>query len=282
MRRTCTAVVTLSLWCGACGPDDRAPVTAPDCTEWSRHEFLNISNFSGSASGWFQFADPTPGGSPNPKVDGTDVPVTALTGPAHCGDVDHQGMRLRSIGHNFYGAGYGDWVHNKAGSRADGTGYAGISFWARAEPGSEIQFLLSVSDGQTIVLTPDDPSTAVGTDLNGDGLIGPGDIVDGTSCRLPPPTQLGDVVCYSGGVGGPASSGVRVPAPNECGNDFHVRITLGESWQLVMIPWRELVQWPCPNRLQGGIDPSDVASLEIKLIQGAAYDFWVDDLAFYR
>jgi hypothetical protein len=292
VRRTWIALASLPLLCGACGLDDRRPETAPDCSAFTTYEFQNISNFSGSTSGWFRFADPTPGGKPNPTVDGTssdpgvegsDVPVAPLEAPSHCGDVDHQGMRLTSAGHNFWGAGYGEWQHNAAGARADGTGYAGISFWARAEPGTEKQFLLSVNDGRTIVLAPaaGTAATAADQDLDGDGLIGPGDIVSGTSCRLPPPPEAGDVVCYSGGVGGP-SGGARVPGVNECGNAFHARVTLGESWQLVLIPWRDLVQWPCPNRLAGGIDPADVASFEVKLIQGAVYDFVVDDIAFYR
>ena len=61
-----------------------------------------------------------------------------------------------------------------------------------------------------------------------------------------------------------------------------MRITLGETWQPYFIPWRDLVQWPCPNRLAGGIDPADIAKLEIKLVQGTRYDLWIDDIAFYR
>lgn len=283
MRRTYFALASLSLWCGACGQDDREPEAAPDCSASSQYEFLNIKNFAGDESGWFQFADPTPGAIPNPAVDGSNVPTQELA-TWHCGasEQDHKGMRLRSVGHNFYGSGYGDWEHNDPSRRADGTGYSGISFWARAERGSEKQFLLSADDGRTLVLTPEDPATAMGQDLNGDGQIGPGDIVAGTSCRLPPPAQLGEAVCYSGDVGGPTSSGARVPGVDECGNAFHTRVTLSDSWQLVLIPFRDLVQWPCPNRLEGGIEPGDLAKLEIKLLQGATYDFWVDDFAFYR
>jgi hypothetical protein len=42
------------------------------------------------------------------------------------------------------------------------------------------------------------------------------------------------------------------------------------------------VQWPCPNRLDGGINPADIAKFEIELIQGSTYDIWIDNIAFYR
>lgn len=284
---TRSLVAWLSLLGVGCGQDDRPPPAPTDCSVLSAHEFLNISNFSGMESGWYQFADPTPGGTPNPAVDGTNVPIAEIEPPGRCGDT--QALKLQSEGHNYWGAGFADWTHNQAASRADGTGYAGISFWARAARNSEKQFFLDVDDGRTIVLPPDPPApgefpvaTDADQDLDGDGLVGPGDIARGTSCRLPPPADLGEAVCYNGGVGGPPSGGVRVPGPDECGNAFHTRITVSESWQLFLIPWAELAQWPCPNRVAGGIDPADVAGLEIKMIQGARYELWIDDIAFYR
>ena len=83
-------------------------------------------------------------------------------------------------------------------------------------------------------------------------------------------------------MGGPPSGGTRVPSPDECGNAFHTRVTVGEAWQFFTVPFADLVQWPCPNRLAGGIDPADIAKFEIKLIQGASYELWLDDIAFYR
>jgi hypothetical protein len=149
--------------------------------------------------------------------------------------------------------------------------------------------LLNVDDGTTIIAPPPTPpegglppATAADQDLDGDGLIGPGDIVGGTQCRLPPPEELGDVQCYNGGVDAPSSAGARVPEPDECGNAFHTSITTTETWQLFLIGWDELVQWPCPNRLDGQIDRADVAKFEIRLVQGTRYDIWIDNIAFYR
>lgn len=285
MLLRCSALLLL---CSACGQSaDRPPAAGLDCAATEDLELLNISDFEGSDSGWFQFADPTPGGTPNPAVDGSNVPVSAIDAPGRCGS--ENALHFVAEGHNFWGVGFGDWAHNQAASRADGTGYTGIMFWARAARSSEKQFLLGIDDGRTILFPPpaqEDGSpplaTAADQDLNGDGFIGAGDIVAGTRCRLPPSDDLGKVSCYNNVSSGPPSGGVRVPDADECGNAFHVRITLGETWQPYFIPWRDLVQWPCPNRLAGGIDPADIAKLEIKLVQGTRYDLWIDDIAFYR
>ncbi len=264
-----------------CSQGDRQPLPLADCSVEDGYEFANISNFSGSETGWFRYADPTPGAVPDPTNEGSNVPVSEIDAPGRCGDT--RIMRLEVEGHNFWGAGFGDWAHNAAISRANGTGYEGISFWARSPMNADKEFIFNVDDGRTIVFPPDPPTaTPLDQDLDGDGLVGPGDIARDTQCRLPPPEELGDVACYNGGVDGPASGGVRVPVANECGNAFHTRITTTETWQLFLIPWAELVQWPCPNRLGGGITQSDIGKFEIKLVQGAHYDIWLDNIAFYR
>jgi hypothetical protein len=288
-----------------CSQGDRVPAEPVDCTVADAYEFLNISNFDTTESGWFRYADPTPGGAPNTTMypECSNVPVTLLEAPGRCDDT--RILKLEMEGKNFWGSGFGDWQHNASGSRADGTGYEGISFWARSPVNAEKQFFLNVDDSRTIILPPEpaaSPSdagvpentcpppqadvlpeaTSADQDLDGDGFVGPGDIARDTQCRLPPPSELGEATCYNGGVDGPASAGMRVPAPDECGNAFHTRITTTETWQLFLIPWNELVQWPCPNRLDGGINRADIAKFEIKLDQGMAYELWIDNIAFYR
>jgi hypothetical protein len=222
-------------------------------------------------------------------------------------------MKLEAEGHNFWGAGFGDYEHNAANVRADGSGYEGISFWARSARNAEKSFVFNVDDGRTMLNPPDpcavvDPprecstepnsaaepskcmtefgllavATASDQDLDGDGCVGPGDIASGSQCRLPPPEDLGDAACYNGGVNQPSSAGTRVPAADECGNAFHTLVTTTARWQLFIIPWSDLVQWPCPNRLRGGIDRTDIAKFEIKFLQGTRYELWIDDIAFYR
>lgn len=297
--------------CGSDGPRPEAGLV--DCAQADGYEFRNISDFSGSQSGWFRYADPTPGSIPDPDKlgiedpmapdEGSNVPVTTIDPPGRCGDT--RILKLEVEGHNFWGAGFGDWEHNEPASRANGTGFEGISFWARSPVNAEKSFIFNVDDSRTIILPPDPPAadedvpppedqpvcvrqlglpraTSADQDLNGDGCVGPGDIARGTQCRLPPPEELANPVCYNGGVDEPSSAGTRVPAPDECGNAFHTLITTTETWQLFLIPWSELVQWPCPNRLDGGINQADIAKFEIRLMQGMRYEIWLDNISFYR
>lgn len=124
-------------------------------------------------------------------------------------------------------------------------------------------------------------ATEFDQDLNGDRCLGPGDIAFGTECRLPPPQELGDPPCYKPGVNRPGTAS-RVPATDECGNYFHTYITTTEDWQLLLIPWGALEQWPCPNRLEDGINPADIAGFKVEFIQGTRYEVWIDNIAFYR
>jgi hypothetical protein len=302
MNRTTPALGALFfLLASACSPNHRSAPDLVDCSLETAYDFENIQNFSGAQTGWFLYSDPTPGGAPNPappppdagpdagtnsNVDPFDVPP-----PGRCGDL--RAMKLEMRGKNFWGAGFGEWQHNNEGSRVDGTGWEGISFWARSPINSEKEFLFNVDNRQTIINAPpappegglprkvSEPTDDGHQDLDGDGFIGPGDIASGTDCRLPPSGDLGAVPCYNGGVD-PPSSAVRVPVANECGNQFHTRITTTETWQLFLIPWKDLVQWPCPNRLPGGIDKTEIAKFEIKFEQGMQYEIWIDNIALYR
>jgi hypothetical protein len=287
MTRSSVASLGFFFLAVGCGEGDRPETIPVDCSVLDQYEFLNISDFSGSESGWFQYADPTPGGTPNPAVDGSNVPVSAVDTPGRCGDTRF--LKLATSGHNFWGTGFGDWAHNQPSGRANGTGYEGISFWARSPAPAEKSFFLNVDDPRTIILTPDapdaglaPPATSADQDLDGDGYVGPGDIARGTTCRLPPPKESGTVPCYGGGIDPPPSGGTRVPEPGECGNSFHTLINTTEQWKLFTIPWKDLVQWPCPNRLEDGIDRTAIAKFEIRLKQGMQYEIWLDNIAFYR
>jgi hypothetical protein len=278
-RTTSTLVAVLMLGALGCSDGERRADDAVDCSLTDPYEFANISDFTGGDSGWFLYADNTPGGVPDARL-GSNVEVKPIPAPGRCGDPGM--LELRAYGHNEYGAGFGDWAHNAELNRAHGEDYEGISFWARSPGATDKTFMLDVDDGRTIVFPPVPPSaTPDDRDLDGDGIIGAGDIARGTRCRLPPDQALGRVACYYGGVLPPASP-TRVPAPDECGNQFHTYVTTTDRWQLFLIPWAELQQWPCPNRLAGGIDPADVAGFQIKLAQGTNYDIWLDNIAFYR
>lgn len=316
MTRTSVPLLVLLAVVSGCGQDyPRSPVEV-DCSVLDEYEFLNISDFT-AGSYWYQFGDPTPGGIPGATPMG-DVPVAELPAPGRCNDTRY--VEFRVSGHHFWGAGFGEWAHNAPTARANGTDYEGISFWARSPRNVEKTFLFGVDDGRTMIDSPDEPplpdecvcgpvvmgpmcepnaeqcahreailrcrpsvlDQGGNQDLDGDGCIGPGDIAAGTRCRLPPSSDVGSANCYNGGVEAPPSGGARVPLANECGNQFHTWITTTETWQLFRIPFEELVQWPCPNRLAGGIDVTDIAKFEIKAKQGMTYEIWLDNIAFYR
>jgi hypothetical protein len=263
-----------------------------DCSVLDLYDFQELSAFTSGQSGWYAYADNTPGGIPDlktgktpdgeddPAIDGSNVAIQPLT-PPRCGDAS--GVELRASGHNFYGAGFGDYQHNDPSQRIPGTGYDGLSFWARSPGNTDKTFMLTVDDGHTVNLQPPTNTAPMGDDqdLDGDGVMGPGDIVAGTTCHLPPPQDVSRPSCYYGGTLPPATP-ARVPEANECGNQFHTYITTTENWQLYLVPWSQLVQWPCPNRLDGGIDPADIAKVEIKFVQGSNYDVWLDNISFYR
>jgi hypothetical protein len=286
MRMTrALSICVLSLLGVSCGEGDRKPGPDVDCSVADAYEFENISDFASGDSGWFLYADNTPGAVPDPAA-GSNVLISQVPAPGRCGDTGM--VELKAQGHNVYGSGFGDWAHNAEISRANGSGFEGISFWARSPGASEKTFMLYADDGRTIVLPPTPTTvgvlpeaTSADQDLDGDGFIGPGDIARGTNCRLPPDQKLGNAACYYGGELPPATP-TRVPESNECGNQFHTYVTTTADWQLFLIPWQQLVQWPCPNRLADGIDPADVRKLEIKFLQGTSYDTWLDNIAFYR
>jgi hypothetical protein len=301
-RSTPILICGLLLVASGCGVSNRVQNgPSVDCSVADAYEFLNINNFTAIDSGWYYYADTTPQETTiaslqaqYPNVPPIDLAkkyglayqqAVTLDAPGRCGDT--RVLELVARGYNFWGAGFADWQHET--SKADGTGYQGLSFWARSAPNTEKTFMFYVDDGRTIVLTRAKPDaagvfSATGPndqDLNGDGLLNAGDIAFDTECRIPPVQALCDPACYYGGVQPPAAA-VCVPASNECGNQFHKYITTTEDWQLFLIPWNELVQWPCPNRLEGGINPADIRKFEIKVRQGTNYEIEIDNIAFYR
>jgi len=292
MTRTISATVCgVLLVASACGKDYKRPAASVDCTVTDAYEFSPFAMFEGGDSGWYLYTDKTPGGVPHIPggvpipADNSNVPVTQLN-PPRC---DSTGaLELEAYGNNYWGAGFADWQHNDKSGQGDGTGYQGISFWSRSPGNTDKTFLLRVDDDRTFVTqrpVPDGgtlPAVIPGDqDLDGDGLLGPGDIAADTNCQLPPAQKLGDPACYYGGVQAPDAV-TRVPKAGECGNAFHTYVTTTEDWQLFLLPWSRLVQWPCPNRLAGGIDPSTIRKIEVRLKQGTHYDIWLDDIQFYR
>ena len=273
MAMTRTLNLACALLLAACGCSAVSPKPKPetDCSVLNRYDFSPINEFSGGDTNWFSFADSTPRATPDltpPAI--TNLQLLNLPAPGRCGDT--LGINLKASGHNFYGVGYGDY--GLATNPKDGTGYEGISLWARSDSvdagGTDSTFMLFVDDGSTFV-PPPDPA------------FKPGDLAPNGLCRIPPPQSpsVPTPACYGGGVLPPGTP-PRIPDKDECGNQFHTYVTVTETWQLILIPWSQLAQWPCPNRKDGGIDVSDISEIEIKFLQGTSYDVWIDNFEFYR
>jgi endoglucanase len=93
---------------------------------------------------------------------------------------------------------------------------------------------------------------------------------------------------------GPGSYGkVRLKVPDvstheaggvckECFNDFGADITLTESWQHFVFPWRKLRQlpdWGSPR--PHSIKPNKLFGIQWQVNQpGADFDIWIDDVEF--
>lgn len=318
-----TSILSLALFAAGCGTRDITTIDV-DCSVADAYEFRNIDDFN-DVSAWYSYGDPTP----VPKDEALSYTAEPISGRCN----NPTALKIEAHGYNFWGTGFANY--RLEGMPAVGTGYEGISFWARTGTVSDRTFMLYVDDGSTLFGTaakartgvvvddvchyvcsaadsPDAPDedgfgdenntpcvyragaadTGVSctayqqagpndTDENGDGLLGPGDIAAGTTCRIPPIQDRCDPACYYGGAQPPTVASC-VPAPDQCGNQFHKYITTTDRWQMFFIPWNELPQWPCPNRKAGGIDVSDIRKFEIKLVQGSSYELYIDELAFYR
>jgi hypothetical protein len=58
-RTKSTALFALALAAAGCGGRETTPVEL-DCSVDDRYEFRNIADFTGTDSGWYVYADPTP------------------------------------------------------------------------------------------------------------------------------------------------------------------------------------------------------------------------------
>jgi endoglucanase len=112
------------------------------------------------------------------------------------------------------------------------------------------------------------------------------------------PKQPYDASHYEGitffakrGAGSTSKMWVKLPDGNTdpdgaicsaCFNDYSVTVTLGEQWQRVVIPFRDLRQepdWGAPRKPH--VDASKLYAIHFESkSSGAEFDFWVDDIAF--
>lgn len=64
-----------------------------------------------------------------------------------------------------------------------------------------------------------------------------------------------------------------------CGDDYGTTINLTNTWQEFVIPFSSLAQegWGAVV----AFSPSEAIGLQFQVAQGQAFDFWIDDIAFY-
>lgn len=170
-------------------------------------------------------------------------------------------MVLRSAGHTDWGSVFGDWVLASAGADWDASGFEGIAIWARAGAGDRAVTLL-LDTWQT---------SASGTSA--------ADVDAGLVCR----------VDCNGGSGtqtideaGNVTSQTYVSPPGTCGNSFARVIELTTDWQLHLLPFSSFHQELKPNMVAGGLDPSHINGITIRVAKEASVELWIDDIAFYR
>jgi hypothetical protein len=169
-----TGAAVLAFACAACTTWPIAPAPTFDCSVEDGYDFQSIETYEDTSSNpaaWFSYGDLTPGSvhtqQLSPAV--SRLPTLPVEGDGICGS--QRALVLVTAGHNDYGSGFGsyclnnNYADNGAGSypctAQDGTGFEGISFWARdpalpldSVPGQVITHYV-VSDGLPEAGLPD-------------------------------------------------------------------------------------------------------------------------------
>ncbi len=155
----------------------------------------------------------------------------------------------------------------EANSFFDASAWDGIAFWERRGTGPS---------GDAILAVLRDPYTSAST----------------AGFAYPPQCPDGGVPSLDGGVDGGASCFLqcrgdtpscetRQPDATQC-DPFGAAVGLSDDWRLVKIPFAKTYQkgFGLPSPL-GHVDPSALLALQL-IFSAGSWDFWIDDLAFYR
>ena len=281
-------------WPLGCAPDKPKPAPLPlDCSVVDAYEFEPIYAFEVGQTGWYQAADCAGGRwDPHPLVTNADgstvvadagacvfnvnvasattgnVPLERIPDGDRCGSA--WAAYMQSYGHTDWGSLFGTWDLGANVPPANGTGYEGISFWARNPGGTG--HARGPTDKTIWFLVGDWRQVVAG---NSTTTYAPPD-----DYRCVPAPNSATTESYDSN--NQVSSTSRSPAPNECGNYFRTRVETTDGWALHLIPWSALYQEPTPNRNPDGIDPRDIRLLQVSIPLGAAVELWLDDIAFYR
>jgi len=75
------------------------------------------------------------------------------------------------------------------------------------------------------------------------------------------------------------------PTPNKndgCNDGFHIALALRQKWTLYIIPFGDLVQQGYGYKPPGGFAKNAIIGVNFLNKQGAIFDQWIDDIAFYK
>lgn len=169
-----------------------------------------------------------------------------------------QALFFHAYEHYDWGAGYAAALPMVPGFAADegfwdASGYEGISFWARSL--KDKAFQLSMGDRRTTAVLAE-------TSLN-DGK-------DDT-CT---PSEHDNPVRWHGIL--------DVPNEDRCGNAFLRWVMPTEHWQFFAIPFKDFLQSPRPNVVEGGIDRATISPLAVAIPKDFTVELYIDQIAWYR
>lgn len=187
-------------------------------------------------------------------------------------------LHLTASGNKDWGNLFGDYL--AATTTTDASAYDGVSFWARAMPGTTKTISLLLDDKYSLNLTFTDQEREALEQANPDDPDLEMACVDEAAEVL---EEYGETVNVVTDQQGSTSVNVPgyVPSENACGNAYLKPIHLTYDWQFYVVPFSEFSQDPVPNRRIEGIDKASIRGVTIRAPKEALLDVWVDELSFY-
>lgn len=258
-------------------PTYRAKIAPANCAAEQGFEFGVLDAFDSLR--WWSSADYTPdGGSTSPYIASAQVNVQTIPEGALCKQYTSAGVYQASH-NNDWGCIYGFWAFNDINQSVplDASEWEGLSFWAKA-PGP-------TNKGFTILL--DDNNTAAGAvgsfcrSYTTDGGVAAGGGSGETLLNPATGTSTG------------ASSAMRSPYPDECGNGYFTTVLVTGDWAFYTIPFSSFHQNATPNRVPNavfkagnvpgtGLLTDQLRLMTLRMSKEAEMNLWLANLAFYR
>jgi hypothetical protein len=272
MRLYLGALASLLLASGCGGENDGGTADggdeqAPDpCAEAAALETLVVGDFEqANALGFASTAgDLISSTAPQPPVASTDtpgLPTTRFDAP-RCG-TSTAGIHV--VLRDVLDGGYSVQVNNMATAIPNPGGlnyfdareYAGLSFWARIGPGSNSTFFASIKERYT------QPGTsALFTSDERDQLLTSGNYCEYNAVEVDdnpgPDATLSQCDAFGKGIG------------------------LGREWRFFKVPFAAMRQRAYGRASRQTVPDQRIFGLEFRVENGPDWDFWLDDVAFYR